>query len=66
VKRPEWKERFLADYTPDEKERVALGKLCPNDACRGKDIKFVGCNPDGRVMNHAYDCCTCGAQWEGY
>lgn len=40
------------------------GRLCPN--CFSTDIKRVGSNPDGRYMNHAYDCIECGFSWEGF
>lgn len=50
------------------KENVAAckGEECPK--CGSKDVKYVGCNPDGRNVNAAYDCQNpeCLYQWEGY
>ena len=51
-------------FTEEERPAVCKGQLCPK--CKNTDIEYVGCNPDGIHMNKAYDCRTCGAQWEGY
>jgi predicted RNA-binding Zn-ribbon protein involved in translation (DUF1610 family) len=50
--------------TAKERDLVCQGKICPE--CKGGNVEHVGSNPDGRSMNHAYDCSDCGAQWEGY
>ena len=57
--KPEWEHN-----TKEQMDLASQGKLCPK--CGGTDIKYVGNTPDGLYMNSAYDCETCGEQWEGY
>lgn len=52
------------EYTDAEWKAVNEGKLCPNSECKSSDIICVGAAPDGRWMNLAYDCKTCGQEWE--
>lgn len=56
--KPNWK------FKEEQRDAVCKGLLCPK--CLSSNIKEVGANPDGRAMNYAYDCVSCGEQWEGY
>ena len=51
-------------FTEKERDKVCKGKMCPR--CKSDDIKHVGCAPDGINSNNAFDCNSCGEQWEGY
>jgi hypothetical protein len=52
------------ELTHEDRHRACEGRICPE--CKGFDIEHVGNNWDGINPNAAYDCLTCGAQWEGY
>lgn len=56
-------EDLLKSLTPEELENVHDGIQCPS--CKGKNIKYLGCNPDFIRMNCTYECKDCGTDWEG-
>ena len=57
-------EGYHEDFKESQRDAVCKGELCPQ--CLGKNVKYVGCVPDGLNMNAAYDCLDCGSKWEGY
>jgi hypothetical protein len=64
-----WLKLLIEDVKPltrNETYQISFGKLCPK--CRSRDITCVGNNPDGRAMNHAYNCNNpnCKEKWEGF
>lgn len=55
--------------TKDKKvlHKASEGKQCPFClTVTTSAIKWVGSNFDGIRMNNAFDCKSCGGQWEGY